>query len=190
MSGSDDSLTQRGRALEEVFFRSLDEKLLADLRAQESSTAARDNLIRQTGLKDPVLIEELVHQGISSEGIVALRLIPLVAVAWADREVTAEERATILNEAEKLGIETASVAYHLLEGWLKKAPDKELIDAWERHTKDVIGQLSESGRKAYAHELEREMTLVARSSGGILGIGSISDSEAQTIEKFKQALPK
>lgn len=189
MTTPDDSLSQRGRALEEAFFRNLDSKLLDEMKQLEATKAAREKLVKQTGLKDEVLVEELIHQGISPEGIVALRLIPLVVVAWADREVTGEERALILEEAAKLGIDPDSVPHRLLEAWLSTPPDSELIDAWQRHTRDVIGTLSDSGRKAFASEMEREMTQVARASGGILGLGSISDAEKRAIEKLKSQLP-
>jgi len=188
MTTSDDSLSQRGRAFEEMFYRNLDAKLIDDLKAAESSKAAREALIQQTGLKDSVLIDQLVRQGVTAEGLMALRLIPLVLVAWADREVTAEERVAILEESRKLGIDAGSVGRQLLGAWLSTPPAPELADLWQRHTQHLLEGLSETARKEYAKEVEHEMTSVARASGGILGFASISDAESRVISRLTAVL--
>ncbi|XZE53838.1 hypothetical protein SH139x_005610 [Planctomycetaceae bacterium SH139] len=183
MSPQDDSLTQRGKALEEVFFRNVDAKLLEDLKRSAASEEMRTDLIRRTGIQDETLINELIHQGVTSEGLVALRLIPMVMVAWADRHVTEAEHKTILDEAAKQGIEVGSIAHRSLEAWLQLKPESELIDAWERYTKELLSGMGPAARQAFSSELQEELMAVAKASGGVLGFGAVSDAESQVIDR-------
>lgn len=181
---TDDSLARRGRAMEDAFFHDLDAKLVEKIRLQSESAAQRAELVRTTGIKDETLLDELVALGVTGESLVAMRLVPMLMVAWADREVSPEERATIVCEAEKMGIGSQSVPGQLLDTWLAKRPSGDLLEAWQHYTAALFASMPERSRRAYLDELSRELNLVARASGGILGIGSVSESEAAMIEKI------
>jgi len=49
-------------------------------------------------------LDSLIASGISPDTIAAVSLIPLVAVAWADKKLEAKERDAILNAATEAGI--------------------------------------------------------------------------------------
>ena len=188
MNHDTDALGQRGRAMEEAFFRNVDAQLLARLKAEAGSKAGREELIRKTGVNDQILVDELVRQGITAEGLVAMRMIPLVLIAWADREVTEQERKTVLDHAHEMGIQENEVPHMLLEHWLNIRPSPELGDAWRRYTLDLMENMNPSDRESYVCELKREMTPVAKASGGILGIGKISQSEHSLINTMLEAI--
>jgi hypothetical protein len=182
MSQDQDPIGQRGRAMEDVFFHNIDAQLVERLKAEAESEKGRDELIRNTGISDETLIAELVSQGISAKGLLALRLIPLVLVAWADKEVSDGERKTVLAEAAKLGIEESSVSHQLLDRWLQVRPAAEVGDAWKRYTVMMLDKMRENQRQAYVTELKRELHAVAKASGGVFGFGKVSQSETRMID--------
>ncbi len=186
---TDDSIARRGHAMEEAFFRGMDAKLLEQLRHETASADNRADLIRKTGIRDEKLLNELLEQGISSESMVAMRLIPMVMVAWADREVSPEESSVIYCEAEKIGISKNSVASELLNMWLKKRPGNELIETWKNYTEMLFRSMPTGSQQTYREELKRELDAVAQASGGLLGFGSISDSESSMIERLIGSVP-
>lgn len=188
MSIENDSLSKRGHAMEEAFFRNVDAQLLEKLKAEANTASGREELVRKTGMADQTLINELVSQGVTAEGLMALRVIPLVLVAWADREVTEEERKAVLDEAHKMGIEEDQIPHLLLEQWLRVRPAPELGDAWKRYTVELLDKMKESERQSYIRELKREMTSVAKASGGILGFGKVSQSESQLMDLLLEPL--
>ena len=93
-------LAVRERALENQFFYRVAQKLLQQW--QEHMRAEKDcrQLATETGIKNEAVIAELVELRIAAETLLALSLVPLVQVAWADRIVEATERAAVLKAAE------------------------------------------------------------------------------------------
>ena len=51
-------------------------------------------------------------------------MIPLVTVAWADREMQFAEKAAILTAADSAGIRKDTPASELLAAWLHERPDE------------------------------------------------------------------
>lgn len=188
MSADNESLARRGHAIEEAFFRNVDAQLLEKLRAEAASETGRAELIRKTGMQDETLIDELVSQGVTAEGLVAVRVIPLVLVAWADREVTEDERKTVLEEAHRMGIQEGEIPHLLLENWLHVRPAAELGDAWKRYTLELLDAMKANERTAYIRELKREMNAVAKASGGVFGFGKVSQAESKLMSILLEAL--
>lgn len=182
------SLLQRGRDLEDAFFHDIDQKLIERLREESKTQASRLLLAKQAGITDSKLAEELIELGVTPESLIAIRLVPLVLVAWADREVSDDERETILAEARRLGIRSASIADDLLDAWLRRRPSKTMGDMWARYTRGLLLDLPVEIREAYVKEIKREMMAVARASGGVLGFGNVNDLELDMLEKLTDLL--
>ena len=123
-------LAERERALEDAFFRKESERLLAAMRERKSHEAQKEALSEVLGLRDERIIEPLLDLGIREENVTALVMAPLVAVAWADRTLDNEERYTLLEAENDLGIDPKSAAGELLAVWLSHRPHENLIDAW------------------------------------------------------------
>ena len=132
------TMAQRGRDLEDAFFHDVDLKLIEELRAASKNKASRLALAKEAGISDERLAEELVELDVTPESLVAIRLVPLVMVAWADREVSDEERDTVIAEARRLGIHPGTVADKMLDSWLRKRPSQVLCDAWARYTRSLL----------------------------------------------------
>src|SRR5512134_3789674 len=129
-----EGMKERGKALEEAFFKKQHEKQLAKIRLQQEQEEARESLAAASGITDDAaLLDRLAALGIRAETLAALTLIPLVEVAWADGKMDARERDAILRGAESSGIQPGSPSYGLLEIWTQDRPAPELLESWRKY---------------------------------------------------------
>lgn len=182
------AMAQRGRDLEDAFFHDVDLKLIEELRTASKNKASRLALAKEAGINDERLAEELIELEVTPESLVAIRLVPLVMVAWADRDISDEERDTVIAEARRLGIHVGTVADKMLDSWLRKRPNQVLCDAWARYTRSLLLDIPYEIREAYVKEIKREMLAVARASGGMMGFGNVNDRELDVLERMTDLL--
>ena len=81
-------LGERGKALEDEFFRKENERLIAKLRELKAKEATREELSRISGITNTAILDRLIQPGIHAETLVALSIVPLAEVAWADGRST------------------------------------------------------------------------------------------------------
>lgn len=174
--------------LEEQFFAQMDQLLLDKLRKEKSATQTAESIMKVTGITDEKVASELASVGITIETLTAFRLVPLVAVAWADDRLEASERESVLQAAEKSGIDPAEPAMSMLRSWLAKRPSTELLEAWCHYSQALSASLNGETRAVLQKEVLAQVETVARSSGGVLGFGSISPSEKAIIDRVERAL--
>ena len=178
-------LDARAAALEGAFFARQDQALLDALR-----TRARErDLARVTGIEDAGLLALLVAEGIQVETLVALLLVPMIEIAWADDRVTALESNTLHAELGDVGIRPASPAGEILEKWLAERPASQLMDAWERYVSELERTMSAEGFAELGDRITRMCRAEADSDGGVLRIGRrISPEEKAVIARVEGAL--
>ena len=99
-----DRFAERGRALEDEYFRKKDQELIDRLRRAAASDRARHDLEERTGLHDPEMLNELQSLGFTPDTLTLLPLVPLVQVAWSEGGVSNAERSQILSLARSRGI--------------------------------------------------------------------------------------
>ena len=174
--------------LEEQFFSQMDQLLLDKLRKERSATETAEAIMKVTGITDEKVATELAGVGITIETLTAFRLVPLVAVAWADDRLEENEREAVLTAAEKSGLDAADPAMAMLRSWLMKRPSAELFNAWCHYSKSLSASLNGQNRSVLQKEVLEQVSNIARSSGGVLGFGSISASEKAVIDRVEQAL--
>ena len=174
-------------ALEEAFFRDVDSMIVSRLRSEADSDDAK-RALESTGLHDHTLIEELTQLGVTAEGLIAMRLVPLVMVAWAQDSVDEAERVTVLAQALRVGVVDGSVAEALLEHWLNEKPPLAILDAWKRYMQSEFATMSRVARAKLLALTEQQMTAVAEASGGHMGFGQVSAKERQLIEMMTHVL--
>ena len=162
--------------------------ILGRFQNEADRESAKKTLAESAGLKDPILVRELVQLGITPAGLVAIHLTPLVLVAWAHDGVDPAERKQILKHSHQYGIQNGSSASVMLEHWLNHRPPATLYDAWKRYTKQELASLSKRPREKLARLIEQQMIAVAKSSGGHFGFGKISSSEQKLIDRVKLVL--
>jgi hypothetical protein len=174
--------------LEERFFSELDQKLLSKLRNSQATTETAAAIMQITGITDEKLATEIASVGVTTETLTAFRLVPLVAVAWADDRIEAAERDAVLNAAETSGIREGEPAMEILKAWLAKRPSGELLNAWYDYAKSLSLSLNGELRAVLKKEIMTQVHAVARSAGGVLGIGSESPAEKAIIARVDAAL--
>ena len=89
-------LRDRGKALEDEFFRRQSEDHRAKLREQETLGQRREALKHVAVITDDATIDRILDLGITAETWAAVSLVPLVEVAWANGQVEEQERRSVL----------------------------------------------------------------------------------------------
>jgi hypothetical protein len=180
-------LRDRGRSLEDEFFRREDQRLIQRLNELRAAEATREALARASGITEAAVLEKLIELGIKPETVAALSLVPLVEVAWADGVLDAKERRAVM---ERAGVARDSTAGALLEAWLDRRPDPKLLTAWTHMVEATARQLGPDGAARLKAGLLEKARAVAAASGGMFGVGSkISASEAAMLATLEAAFP-
>ena len=130
MAENEQILGDRGKSLEDAFFRKESERAIERLREMKQRTMSREALAKVIGITNEAIIDRLIELGIRPEIVTALAIVPLVEVAWADGSLDAKERQAVLDRAEKSGIAAGTADLDLLRSWLDKKPEPRLLTAW------------------------------------------------------------
>ena len=180
-------LGERGKALEDEFFRKEDERLIAKLRELKAKEATREELARISGIKNTTILDRLIQLGIHAETLVALSIVPLAEVAWADGAIDAKEKQAVLDRAAKAGVTPGSSSYDLLKSWLERRPEARLLTAWIQMIQGISENLTAEQVEGLRAGLVERVRAVAGASGGVLGMGKISSAEAEMIRQLESA---
>ena len=184
-----DDLNPSARKLEDAFFAKENARLLQQLRDRTRQQEERAALRQVVRVNDDGLIDRLIELGLGPETVLALQLVPLAVVAWADGEIEPREREAVLKAAAAEGVSPDSVAGKLLDGWLNERPSAEIVDAWKRHMRALWPQLSDKERtEIRASAIDRARS-VADATGGFLGLTSrTSAQEKAVLDDLERAL--
>jgi len=176
-----DPVNERGNLMESLFFKRRDQALLEKIRDNRKNQELIDQLIDASGIKDTAVLQSLIKAGVTADSLIALVMIPLGSVAWADREMQENERAAILSAADTSGIAKDSPASELLSEWLVERPNDELLDAWKGYIAAVKETTDESAFAQLKTTALGTAKAVAESAGGILGFGNKTSEAEQTV---------
>lgn len=182
------TLDDRREALEESFFKKENAELLEKLRDKRDKAERTETLRRAMALDNEGLAKQLVDLGLGAETWLAITLVPLVEVAWADREMAPAERKAVLEAAAEDGIAAGTEARDLLDTWLARRPVPALREAWKAYVAAALPVMGDAGREILREEtLERART-VAKAAGGILGLGNkVSEAEENVLAELAEA---
>lgn len=189
MSGtSTNPLAARERSLEAAFFRKVDTKLLEDLRSRMAKHQAMGRLAADTGIHDQSVLQELLDLNFTPQNLLALWLVPLTQVAWADGRVEPAEREAVLDALRKHGYSNDSPAWHLLESWLDHQPCDEVLTAWKDYARTLVETAGDKRVILLRNELRNRAREVAQAAGGVFGFGSVSCAEESVVQQIEDAL--
>lgn len=160
-----------GKDLEEEFFKRQDLELVKKLQDKQGQEAHRDALARAVGVKDDFILDQLLEMGLCHETVIALFLVPVIEVAWADGEIQKAEKEAILRAAAMEGIAKESRTHEMLEKWLVEPPDDRLLETWKGLVKSLKGVLDRDRFEAMRVELLTHAIGVAESARSFLGLG-------------------
>lgn len=179
-----DAIADRGRSLEDDYFRRKDRELIEKMREAAAAEQRRGDLGRSTGLQDPDLLQELSDLGFTPESVGLLPLVPVVQMAWAEGGITQQERQLIVGLARKRGIEAESPADRQLTAWMASRPADAVFTGAGRLIRAMFESGSGEMGSLTAEDLVRYCEDIARASGGILGIGRISGEERALLSSI------
>ena len=161
-----------GRLQEEVYFRAKDAELIRELSRKEAAHRERAEMKQAAGIADDHLVAELHACGYDRETVKVLHLVPLLQVAWADGEISKEEKLHILEAARLHGVEPDSRAYRRLVSWLEHRPGDAFFRKSLRAVRAVLHAMEPEQKHARKLSLLSLCTKVASASGGFFGLGS------------------
>jgi len=186
-----DSLQERGRSLEEAFFKQRDAELIEQRKKIEKMKQNKDALAEISGIRNPEVLDKLIALEISPTLLASLTILPLVEVAWADGQLEQNERKAILEATVKGGFAKGSIDYALLNAWLKEKPAPKFLEAWIHYVRGLQEVLSPKEVEDFKHELLNRARKVAEASGGLLGLTSkVSPEELAVLKKMEDAFKK
>lgn len=185
---SKESLGERGRALEGKFFHEREQDQIDHFRAQQAKKTAISELADITGFADTSVLEKIVDLGVTPMTLVALSIVPMLHVAWADRQLDEHERKSILLEATAMGLKSTSPGYALLESWLTERPNPDLFAAWKAYHQALREHLTADERASFREQTLERAEKVARASGGFLGFASVSGEEKSALDQLRAVL--
>ena len=181
-----DIFAERGRSLEEDYFRKKDRELIERMRQAAASEQARAEMGHKVGISDPALLAELEALGFTPDTVMLLPLVPIVQVAWLEGGVSAAERALVLKLARSRGITEGSAADRKLAGWLDANPGEQVFAQATRLIRAMLD--SPDHGELTADDLVKQAEAIAAASGGILGINKISAEERQLLTALAEQL--
>ena len=178
----------RGKALEEAFFYRMDQELIELL----SKSLQRDEKIRlfanATGIHDKRRLEYLVDSGFELSTLTAFIWVPLVFVAWADGNADRLEKRAIFDVLINKGISQETASMMIAHEWFCQSPNEELWRTWEEFAATTLASLIPAIRNELIDEIVGLCHVVANASGGFLGVGTVSETEADIIDRVNRAL--
>jgi hypothetical protein len=176
------------KALVDAFFFEQDQHLLKAFHERMEKMDRRAQLAQVSGIHDEEVLDRLVELEITPEELAAMEVVPLVFVAWVDRQVQAAEREVIIAAAQAAGIQPQDGRYPLLEHWLKKRPGKEMIEAWKHYIKGLCQRLESGEIERLKGDVMARARSVAQAAGGLLGLGNkVSAAERAALDELEQA---
>lgn len=181
-------LAARERALEEAFFRRVDTELLDNLRTRLARDQELERLAADTGIHDQDVLQELLDLNFTPQNLLALWLVPLTQVAWADGRVERAEREAVLAALLKHGYTADSPAWHLLQSWLDHEPCDAVLTAWQDYARATVESAGDKRLILLRHELRNRAREVAQAAGGVFGFRSVSQSESMVLDQIDKAL--
>ena len=183
-------LKDRKVALEDEFFKKKSAEQIAALKKDLNVDDVRDELAEATGMDNEALLDRLVELGITGETVVALSLVPLIKVSWADGEIQLNERDAIMQGAQAKGIKADTPAHDMLKSWLKTKPADSLFEAWTSYVQTLCAEMTAEQTKVLKNQITMFAKMVADSAGGFLGFKRIAKSEEKALAEIAAAFDR
>ena len=169
---------------EEDYFRKQDRELIERMRKAAANAAVG----ARTGIQDPELLRDIAALGFSADTVSLLPLVPILQVAWADADISPEERKLIVDLARLRGVAAGSPADTQLSEWLAHRPSPDVFSRAGRLVAAMLAAGSGATHDLTADDLVKYSESIAAASGGLLGLGKVSAGERAAIEQIQKVL--
>jgi hypothetical protein len=154
----DDSLKNRGKGLEDEYFRRQERELIEKLRKKSEEAAARKELSDRIGVADEEVLADLRALGYTPETVSLLHLVPLVQMAWAEGDVSSGERDLIVKAARSHSVQEGSDADRQLQTWLAARPSSEFFEKNLRAIRVMLAAQPDAARESTRKDLLSYLT--------------------------------
>jgi hypothetical protein len=181
-------MRERGRSLEEEYFRKKDRELIERMRQAAAAEQEHQELAKTSGLTDPALIQELRDLGFTPGTVALLPLVPVLRVAWAEGGVSPAERDLLVRLARSRGIGEGTEADRQLDEWMVRRPDQSVFVRAGRLIRAMLDSRAPETSDLSAEDLVEYCERIAAASGGVFGIGRISGEERELLRAIAQDL--
>jgi hypothetical protein len=177
----------RGKVLEEAFFYKVDRELIEMLSKRLQREEKIRLLANATGIGEQKHFKTLADSGCELSTLHSL-WVPLIFVAWADGNAEKMEKEAIVGILVSKGISQETMSRVIAHDWFRKKPPDELWEIWAQFSAATSASLTSSSHKEVSDEIVRLCRLVADASGGFMGLGKISKTETQAIDRVIHTL--
>lgn len=180
-----EKIDDKRNTLEEIFFAKQNRELIEKMKAQATQVETCSELSKVSGIKNENVLNKLYEAGVRPSTMIALSLLPLILVAWADGNIDQKERDAILKAASENDIDSKNPAYEHLNSWLTNPPPANFFDIWQHYIQGLSQTFNKEAFKQLQADIINRTTAVANSAGGFLGLGAkTSAAEKQMIDKL------
>jgi hypothetical protein len=177
-----DLLAERGRSLEDDYFRKRDQELIEKMRGTAAADRARAEMGQKAGITDAEVLQELQALGFTPDTVILLPLVPAVQIAWEEGGVSPAERDLIVQLARSRGVAEGSAADGVLAEWMAARPRAGVFANATRLIRAMLDSPETMGaQRLSADELVKHCESIAAASGGLLGMNRISAQERQLL---------
>jgi hypothetical protein len=183
-----DMLRERGRSMEEDYFRKKDRELIERMRQAGAAEREHAELAKTSGLADPALLQELKDLGFTPPTVALLPLVPVLRIAWAEGGITSAERDLLIRLARSRGIAEGSEADRQLAEWMARRPDDGVFNRANRLIRAMLDARVPETSDLSADDLVQYCEQIAAASGGVFGVGRISGEEKQLLSSIAEDL--
>ena len=188
-----DLFKERGRGMEEAYFRQQDAKLIERLHQEAKLEEIASALAEKLQVDNPDFLRRVRELGVTGDSAPAFLLAPLVQVAWGEGTVTEPERDTVLRLARDRGVEVNAPAYAQLRAWLQERPVDALFEMAVEVLKYGFAVLPPEEQEERIKRVVQACHEVATASGGglakVLGLRSgVSSAEASILDTITRTL--
>jgi hypothetical protein len=183
-----DAFANRGRALEDEYFRKREQELIDKLRRRAAAEATRQQLSEQAGVADEEILQDLQDLGYTPATVSLLHLVPLIGMAWAEGGVSDRERELIIEAARARGVEAGTPADTQLTDWLTTRPSGQTFERNLHAIRAILESLPQAEREVSRSDLLSTATAIAEASGGVLGFRAVSPEERALLARISQEL--
>ena len=174
--------------LEDAFFAEEHGRLLERLRAEAERERQRELLRKVVQIDDRAFLDRLLALDITPERALAMRLLPLVRVAWADGNVDERERQAVLDAARTHGVAPDEATLALLRTWLERRPPEKLFELWKEHVAALWSRFTANEQWQMRQNLLGSAHQVAQAAGGFLGLAKVSAGEQAVLDELARCL--
>lgn len=158
-------------------------------RDQQAAAARRRQLAAALGINDDAIVTALSAFGFDASTAPLVEIVPAIRVAWADGSLSAGEREEIARLLSHPEMESSGrVGSRLVAGWLAEEPSGDFYRVVTAALRHCLVRLDAGVRTRIVNQIVGDCTAVARSSGGLLGLGALSSAESNRIRDVVAAL--